>query len=242
VTEQTAGGRPGGDGVARALAAVGGLGVAAAILLVGALHVVAAGQVDPVRRTISEYALGADAWMFDVGVVALAVGSVAVILALARAGVLRPLSGATVLLAVWAIGMLTVVVFEKTNWSVGPSLGGYIHRYASLVAFLALPLGALLIARAHRATPGFRSNRVWTRVLALASLGWFLPILWGFAMRPVTGRSWWSAVPLGLVERGLALTEVLLVAALALWAAKAAGTRPGVFAPGLPAPGLRLTG
>lgn len=235
--QQTADGQPGGDGVVRAFAALGGLGVAAAILLVGALHVVAADQVDPIRRTISEYALGADAWMFDVGVVALAIGSVAVMVALARAGILRPLSGATVLLAVWAIGMLTVVVFEKTNWSVGPSVGGYIHRYASLVAFLALPVGALLIARSQRGVPGFLANRVWTRVLALASLGWFLPILWGFAMRPITGRSWWNAVPLGLVERGLALTEVLLVAALALWAGRAASTRTRVLAaPGLPTP------
>ncbi|GEL22127.1 hypothetical protein PSU4_10810 [Pseudonocardia sulfidoxydans NBRC 16205] len=236
MTEQSAGGQPGGDGVVRALAALGGIGVAAAILLVGALHVVAADRVDPVRRTISEYALGADAWMFDVGVVALALGSVAVILALTRADVLRPRSGATVLLGIWAVGMLTVVVFEKTNWSIGPSLGGYIHRYASLVAFLALPLGALLLARAQRGVPGVLAHRVWTRVLALASLGWFLPILWGFAMRPVTGRSWWNAVPLGLVERGLALTEVLLVAVLALWAAHAAGSRSRTPAPGLPAP------
>ncbi|ODT98224.1 MAG: hypothetical protein ABS81_28365 [Pseudonocardia sp. SCN 72-86] len=216
------------------MAALGGLGVATAILLVGALHVVAADQVDPIRRTISEYALGADAWMFDVGVVALAIGSVAVVIALARARILRPLSGATVLLGVWAIGMLTVVVFEKTNWSVGPTLGGYIHRYASLVAFLALPIGTLLLARSQRGVPGFLANRVWTRILALASLAWFLPILWGFAMRPITGRSWWNAVPLGLVERGLALTEVLLVAALALWAAQAAGSR--TLAPALPTP------
>ncbi|AEA27720.1 hypothetical protein Psed_5592 [Pseudonocardia dioxanivorans CB1190] len=220
------------DTVSRGLAAVGGLGVALAIVLVGALHVVSAGRVDPVRRTISEYALGPDAWLFDVGVIALAVGSLAVLVALARTRVLGPLSGATVMLAVWVLGMVTVVVFEKTNWAVGPSVGGYIHRYASLVAFLALPIGGLLVARGQRGRSESFAARVWTRVLALASLGWFLPILWGFALRPITGRSWWNTIPLGLVERGLALTEVLLVATLAVWAARAAGLPAKAVGPG----------
>ena len=207
------------DRATRALAIAGLGGAAVAFVLVGLLHVLAADEVDPIRRTISEYALGQWAWMFDIGVVALALGSVAIMAALARAGLLRPLSGASLMLAVWAVGMATVVVFEKTNWSIGPSVGGYIHRYASLVAFLALPIGALLVARSQRGVRGSLAARVWTRVLALAALGWFLPILWGFALRPITGRSWWNTIPLGLVERGLALTEVFVIVALGLWAA-----------------------
>lgn len=215
------------DRLTRTLAFAGAGGAVVAFVLVGLLHVIAAGDVDPIRRTISEYALGPWAWMFDIGVIALAIGSVAVMAALARAGLLRPLSGASLLLGIWAVGMVAVVVFEKTNWSIGPSLSGYIHRYASLGAFLALPLAALLVARAQRGVAHSLVSRVWIRVLALAALGWFLPIVWGFALRPITGRQWWNAVPLGLIERGLALTEVFVVVALAAWAAGAARRVPG---------------
>ena len=119
-----------------------GLGLAAIALcavLVGALHVLQAGRVDPVRRTISEYALGEHGWMFDVGVIGLAVGSVLVLLALVGAGLLGRSSTGAVALGVWAVTLLVVVAFEKANWSIGPSVGGYIHRYASLAAFVALP-------------------------------------------------------------------------------------------------------
>lgn len=217
----------------RRLAVAGGSGVAAAVLLVGALHVVAADRVDPVRRTISEYAVGAGGILFDVGVLALALGSLAVLAALVRARLIPAVSAASLLLAAWAVGMGVVVAFEKTNWSVGPSAGGYIHRYASLVAFLALPVGALLVAHAQRGLPGSLRYRVCTRVLALASLGWFLPILGGFLLRPITGRPWWNAVPLGLMERGLALTEVSVVLTLAVWAASARRSAVSTPAPAL---------
>ena len=127
----------------RATAAAGLVGVALAVVFVGLLHVLYAGDVDPVRRTISEYALRDLGWMFDTGVLALAAGSVAVLIALVRAGLVRWPSFAAVGMLVWAAGMVAVVVFEKTNWAVGPSVGGVIHRYASLVAFLVLPVATL---------------------------------------------------------------------------------------------------
>ena len=36
-------------------------------------------------------------------------------------------------------------------------------------------------------------------------------------MSPRTGTPWFRAIPLGLIERGLVITEVAAVAALALW-------------------------
>jgi len=122
----------------RASVAIGLVGTALAVVLVGSLHVLYAGDVDPVRRTISEYALRDLGWMFDTGVLALAAGSVAVLIALVRAGLVRWPSFAAAGMLVSAAGMVAVVVFEKTNWAVGPSVGGVIHRYASLAAFLAL--------------------------------------------------------------------------------------------------------
>src|SRR5919112_4746950 len=65
-----------------ALIAAGGVSVLA-------LHVVALEEVDPVRRTLSQYALGRWKPVFDAGVLAVAFGSVAVLAALVRTNLAR---------------------------------------------------------------------------------------------------------------------------------------------------------
>ena len=194
----------------RLLAALGLAGAAVAVVTIGALHLLAAATVDPVRRTISEYAVGADGWLFDVGVLALAAGAAAVLVALLRTGRVRPLSPATVLYGIGVVGLVLVVAFEKTNWAVGPSLSGYIHRYSSLLVFVALPLAVLLLGRALQAR--------WATVLGAATLAWMAAILAGIPLGPMLGLPWWQVWPLGLMERGLALTMVAGVVALGVWA------------------------
>jgi hypothetical protein len=197
----------------RIFAALGLAGAATAVVTIGALHLLAAATVDPVRRTISEYAVGADGWLFDVGVLALAAGAAAVLVALLRTGRVRPLSPATVLYGIGVVGLVLVVAFEKTNWAVGPSLSGYIHRYSSLLVFVALPLAVLLLGRALQAR--------WATVLGAATLAWMAAILAGIPLGPVLGLPWWQVWPLGLMERGLALTMVAGVVALGVWAIRA---------------------
>jgi uncharacterized membrane protein YhaH (DUF805 family) len=191
--------------VGRVWARVALAGVGTAVVFLGLTFLV--DEVDPVRRTLSEYALldGVKP-LFDLGVLAFAAAAAATAFALVRAGAVRPWSVPTVGLALGALGLVTVVVFEKTNWAVGPSLGGTIHRYASLLAFVALPVAAIAVRQARAA-----------RWAGIVSLLWFAPIVVGFAQRPFTGVSWWRAIPLGLVERGLALSEVVAVGLLALW-------------------------
>ena len=205
----------------RLCAGLGFAAIALCAVLVGALHVLQAARVDTVRRTISEYALGDHGWMFDVGVIGLAVGSVLVLLALVGAGLLGRSSTAAVALGVWAVTLLVVVAFEKANWSVGPSVGGYIHRYASLAAFVALPVAALALGRRWRRHPQFGRYSIGVRWL-----GWLSTIVLGVALRPLTGVPWWQFVPLGLVERGLAVTEVATVVLMGAWAWRAAARRP----------------
>jgi hypothetical protein len=149
-------------------------------------------------------------------VLTLAAGSVIVLVALAGTRLLRVVSAPSLLLATWSAALVLVVVFEKIDWSVGPTPGGYLHRYASLVAFLSLPLAGLLLALRHRRR--WPAAARWTGALSLLSLAWLAPILLGFALRPLTGVPWWRFVPLGLVERGLAVTEVAVVFALGWWA------------------------
>jgi hypothetical protein len=193
----------------RATAYVGLSGVAAAVLLIGILHVIPpSSQVSPVRRTLSEYALLDDAWVFNLGVLALAFGSLAVIAALAGQKLIKLLSPASALITLWSLCLIAIVAFPKNNWAIGPSLGGMIHRYASVVAFVSLPIAAIVIGRATRS--------VWPMWLGAISLGWFAFILGAVMLQPLTGTRWWVAIPLGAVERGMLLTEVAAVASLSL--------------------------
>ncbi len=163
--------------------------------------------------------------MFNVGVIGLAAGTALVAAALVGAGLLRWPSTAALALLVGAVALLVVVAFEKANWSVGPSVGGYVHRYASLVAFLAVPAAASAIGRRWRAEPPMRRSASWCRALAALSFGWLAVIAAGMLLYPLAGVSWWwQVVPLGLVERGLALTEVAIVVVLGCWAWRAAAT------------------
>ena len=45
-------------------------------------------------------------------------------------------------------------------------------------------------------------------------------------LSPVTRTPWWQAVPLGLVERGLVMCEVLAVIALGVWVLTATRRTP----------------
>ena len=55
----------------------------------------------------------------------------------------------------------------------------------------------------------------WVFGLGALGLAWFLPIVAAMLLRPATGLPWWQAIPLGLVERGLALSEVAALFVLA---------------------------
>ena len=204
------------DRVARILAVAGMVGLALSVLLVGGLHLIAPG-VDPIRRTISEYALGPYKLVFDAGVLACALGSFAVLLGAVRSGLVRGRSTAAVALVLWPVGLCLVVAFEKINWSLGPTPSGYVHRYASVVAFLALPVGAIVLGRRWLRTPQGRRFAGWVIGLGVLALVWFSPFVVGLLARPLTGVPWYRLVPLGFVERGLAVTEVVTVAVLAVW-------------------------
>lgn len=205
----------------KVLAGLGSACVLASLSLFAWLHVLApSAEMDWMSRTISQYALMPEGWAFDTATLLLAAGSAVILAALLRAGALT--WGATVALALWVAGLVGVVWFEKHNWQVGPSASGDIHRVASVVAFLSLPVGALLAA-----APGRREGGParWVAVGGVVSLLCFMPILWAVASEPWTGVRWWRAIPLGGVERLLGLAEVTTVMLMAWWAGSTSGDR-----------------
>jgi hypothetical protein len=195
------------------LASLGAL--ALGVLLMLTLHVVPpTNEIDPVRRTISQYALGPTKWVFDMAVLLIALGSALAFAELVRRRIVRPFSAPVVLGAMWTVCLLVVVWFTKTDWTLGPSLGGVIHRYASVVGFVALPLAVLLAVRKVFAdAPAWR---IAARTFAGMSLGVLSLLFVGVLRMAAGGGPWWRFVPLGLVERLMALSAVAAVAVLVL--------------------------
>jgi hypothetical protein len=198
--------------------AVSRLGIAA--LAVGAAMIALLGvlpsdvPVSVLRQTISQYGLTDNSWLFNSGVLLVAAGSAAII-AVLRAQRRLP-TASTVLGSLWVVGLLVIVAFPKNNWAVNAAgtIGGWLHRYASVVAFVCLPIAVLLAAA--QAFPDAPGRRLLARLLGYASLGWFLAILAAVPVGAAVGGNWWELIPLGLMERGMAFTEVIALAALAV--------------------------
>lgn len=200
-----------------ALASVVAL-VAGTVLML-ALHVVPpTNEISPVRRTLSQYALSPNKWLFDVAVLLIALGSALCLAAVVRQRGVAPYDGAVVLGALWVASLVAVVAFTKTDWSVGPSIGGYLHRYASVVGFVSLPLAVIAVAR--RVFPDRPGWRLAARGFAAVSLAWFGVILVGVVRMAAGYGPWYLFVPLGLVERVMALAAVAALLTLALGLAR----------------------
>ncbi|HWM06041.1 MAG TPA: DUF998 domain-containing protein, partial [Actinophytocola sp.] len=192
-------------GRAVALASLCALVLGTVLML--SLHVVPpTNEISPVRRTLSQYALGPNKWAFDLSVLLIAAGSALGFAGLVRHRLIRPVSAGVVFGALWIASLLVIVAFTKTNWSVGPSMGGTIHRYASVVGFVSLPLAVIVVARA--VFPRGSGWRLAAQGFGLVSLGLFGVIVIGAVRMVYGGGPWWRFVPLGLWERAIAMSAV----------------------------------
>lgn len=196
---------------------VGLVAVGIGILVIVGLDVAYLDEISPLRRTISEHGLGAQGWIFGLGVGILALGSAAIGVALARTR-LAGIVGTLALMA-WSVGLFITATFPKHDWSVGPSMSGSIHRVGSLIAFLSLPVAALIIARPWR-HPERRLPAIAAFVLGVGSLLWVAGIGAMVMIGQSSGLAWWQVMPLGLVERGLAATEIAALLALGFLASQ----------------------
>jgi hypothetical protein len=196
------------------------IGVAAALILT--LDVIYATEFALVRRTISQHQLGPTGWVFGVAMALLAAGSVAIVVSLVRQRLSSASSAGVAALLVWSAGLLIVGVFPKHDWSVGPSMSGSIHRAAGFVAFLSLPLAALLIAVPWWRHPRWRRPARLVTALGAASMVWIAGVAMVIVPATMDGQRWYRVLPLGVVERGLALLEVATLIALGIWAASRA--------------------
>ncbi|GAA5071732.1 hypothetical protein HNP84_007835 [Thermocatellispora tengchongensis] len=212
---------------AGARAGLWAVGAGSAVILALDAYAMTTGEFDLARRTISQHGLGPGGWIFALAVVALAAGSLAIGVSLVRRRLAAALSLGMLALLLWCAALVTVAWFPKHDWTVGPSMSGTIHRIASVVAFASLPVAALLLTRPWWRRPAARV----AALLGLASLLWVAGITAVIVHAGLNGLAWWRVMPLGLVERGLAVTEVATVLALGAWAALHPGRPARVIPP-----------
>jgi len=193
-------------------------------------HLVVNDDLDPWSLTVSDFAVSDRGGVIDVAMALLAAATAVLIPALWRTGsgsdparpggdgrtpagrAGRRLRVAGMFLAAWTAGLATAAVVPTNEPGLPMDTAAYLHRYASVIAFLALPVAGWLLA-GHL---GGRAAR-WLRALTLASL-------------LLAGAMVWSAYPgdrmlLGLVERLLIVAEVALLCVVAATLVHPPGSR-----------------
>ncbi|PWR07118.1 DUF998 domain-containing protein [Micromonospora acroterricola] len=184
------------------LLALGGIALAALLTVIGHLEV--NDDLNPWALTVSDFAVSDRGGVIDIAMVVLALATVALLLGLRRTGPPRPGRPVELLLGAWVAGLLLAAVVPTNEPGTAMTTAAYVHRYASVIAFLALPAGGWLLARRPDLAPAART----LRTLVVLSLALAVAMIW-------------SAYPgdrllIGLAERLLILTEVAVLATVAL--------------------------
>lgn len=164
-------------------------------------------------QTISAYIFSDEAWVFHTAVWLLVGATATFVVALVRTGVRPAHSAPVVLFAIAAVGVLMIAVFPKTDWTVGDSLSGRLHRLGSLIAFVVPPIATLRLTRGAREL----SARL-ARTVAWLTIGVLLATVAVVVLFIASGGDgWYRAFPLGPIERIVVGSLLLALGLLGRW-------------------------
>lgn len=203
--------------------ALGAVALAAAMLV--GLHLLPGwGGVNPVTGMLSDYGVRPMGWVFDTALDILSVGSIAVVVKMARHGVLRG-GPSFVLMTSWCVCLVGIAIFTKDPNSGAQTVRGTVHLWVTAAACASLPIASMVIGWRHRRDPHWRRWAWTSQGLALVCLPCGLPFVVSFFVIRLAHVSGPSSLPTGLVERLMGGVDVLIIVVLALWAHRAASTR-----------------
>lgn len=193
---------------ARQLGTIGILGTGWVVSVTIALHVLDP-ELDPVKRTISEYALGPYWWLQKSSDLALGTGILGVGLGLRRtlAPRARARTAVALLLIVGASFLLSGIFDPDPIGATDATTTGAVHATAAMAALLGGLTSAWLLRGVFAADPSWRRFAAAERLFALAIT---LAIVATFAVFAVAKPP--AEGPVGLVQR-------VLVAVLLAWLA-----------------------
>jgi hypothetical protein len=200
------------------------LATALAVTMVTVLHLLPDwGGVNPITGMLSDYGVQPDGWVFDTALDILSVGSVALLVKMARHGVMRG-RATFVLMVSWCLCLVGIATFTKDPNTATQTLRGGIHLYATAAACVCLPVAAMVIGWQHRRDPEWRRWAYAAQGLSLISVPCFLPFVISFFIIRMT-HSPGLAMPTGLVERLMGGLDVVILVLLALWSHRASAIR-----------------
>lgn len=172
---------PSRDGMSslEALGTVGLAGIGTFVVAVVAMHLIRP-DLDPMDRTISEYALGGSGWLMTVAWFAGGAGVLALALGLHRS--LAPGDG--VRLSVWLMVITALVGFVASGvfrtdvpdaeGVTGATVAGQLHDGAGLVGFVALLVAAFVLRGVFARNPGWQDLSLPTRWFTRAMVAMFV--------------------------------------------------------------------
>jgi len=169
-------------------------------------------ELSPRDEAVSYYVHGAHGWLLTLGLLAFGAGSLFLVAGLVGGVRGRRAGAGRWLVGTWGVCVLLGGVFRADppgRWDQPPSLAGMIHGNAAMLGFLALPIGALFLARSFRDDARWAASAPGLRLLAFATLVSLL--LFASSLIPVFVRPG-PPILLGLTER-------LLLASSAAWLA-----------------------
>ncbi len=214
------------NAVARAFGTLSILGLLTAVVATVVGHIGLGPGYDPLKLTISDYALSNRGVTIEIAMVALALAVPALLAGLRTVGVaIRGLP--TVLMSIWSVGMLIAAIIPTDPPEVAVmSTAALIHRYASVAAFVALPIAAAVLA-ARASGLGARLVSTVRGLCVTCAVG--VALLWYVAFPG--GR-----VMMGLVERSLVVVEIAILTVLSIGVFRATRTAKAAAVPTMPIP------
>lgn len=148
------------------IALLGTLVVIGGGVMIGLLHTTA-GRLDPLSQPLSQYALTSAAWLFDSGVMVVALGLGILVGVLVSTRRMACGSAESVAMLLCIGGLITLTLFPDRSRHGALALVGWIHSAASLLAFSALPIAPILLGHRHRRARGCSVLPSAARVLAI---------------------------------------------------------------------------
>jgi hypothetical protein len=175
----------------------GALGIALGAIVV--LHLLGFGRLDPLTTTVSDFvSLPGGALLLAMAVLAVAAATAAIPVGLRLPWRLWVPYG------IGCLGLVATVAFPTNTLGTATTASAVLHRYAAALFFVGLPIATALTTKARAWTVA----SVGVGVLFLIS---HIPLLWpGWPGAPEIA----TIVPRGLVERGLLLVDMALLASM----------------------------
>ncbi len=132
-------------------------------------------EINPIERTMSEYALGRFNWLHFLSMISLSVGSLLLSFSFSRSKYSNEFKIVIVFLCLWSLSMLTATFFPSDSFDphidkVVLTTPGIIHSFAGLIGTLSLTLSTIFMKRKIKNHANMAKWESLFRILSIAAV------------------------------------------------------------------------